>query len=52
MDINNTDSTVTVHWVPGHTAIPGNDEADALAKQATSMEPSTPSPVPLSWIRR
>jgi ribonuclease HI len=51
-DINNTDSTVTVHWVPGHTAIPGNDEADALAKQAASTEPATPSPVTLSWIRR
>jgi ribonuclease HI len=44
MDINNTGSTIMVHWVPGHTGIPGNDEADALAKQAASMEPSTPSP--------
>jgi ribonuclease HI len=32
MDINNTNSTITVHWVPGYTAIPGNDEADALTK--------------------
>jgi hypothetical protein len=51
-DINNTDSTIMVHWVPGDTAIPGHDEADALAKQASSTEPSTPSPVTLSWIRR
>jgi ribonuclease HI len=51
-DINNTSSTITVHWVPGHTAIPGNDEADTLAKQDASMEPCTPSPVTLSWIRR
>jgi hypothetical protein len=50
MDINNTDSTITVHWVPGHTDIPSNDEADALAKQAASTEPSIPSPVTLSWI--
>jgi ribonuclease HI len=49
-DINNTDSTITVYWVPGHTDIPGNDEADMLAKQAASMEPSTPSLVTLSWI--
>jgi hypothetical protein len=49
-DINNTDSTIMVHWVPGHTDIPGNDEADVLAKQAASTEPSTPSPVTLSWI--
>jgi hypothetical protein len=46
-DINNTNSTITVHWVPGHTTIPGNDEAHALTKQATSTEPSTPSPVTL-----
>jgi ribonuclease HI len=51
-DINNTGSTITVHWVPGHTAIPSNDEADAPAKWAASTEPSTPSPVTLSWIRR
>jgi ribonuclease HI len=51
-DINNADSTIMVHWVPRHTAIPGNDEADALGKQAASTEPSTPSPVTLSWIRR
>ncbi|CUS06628.1 unnamed protein product, partial [Tuber aestivum] len=23
-----------LHWEPGHTGIPGNDEADTLAKQA------------------
>jgi ribonuclease HI len=51
-DINNTGSTITVHWVPGHTAIPSNDEADVLAKWAASTEPSTPSPVTLSWICR
>jgi hypothetical protein len=50
-DIDNTDSTITVHWVPGQTAIPGNNKPDALAKQAASTEPSTPSPVTLSWIR-
>jgi ribonuclease HI len=26
---------VMVHWVPGHTRIPGNDKPDALAKLAT-----------------
>jgi ribonuclease HI len=47
-DINNTDSAITVHRVPGHTAIPSNDTADMLTKQATSTEPSTPLPVTLS----
>jgi ribonuclease HI len=50
-DINNTGSTITVHWVPRQTTIPSNDEANVLAKQAASTEPSTPSPVTLSWIR-
>jgi hypothetical protein len=50
LDINNTDSTIMVYWVPGHTNIPSNDNADALTKQAASMEPSIPSPVTLSWI--
>jgi hypothetical protein len=51
-DINNTGCTITIHRVPGHTAIPGNDESNMLAKQAASTEPSTPSRVTLSWIRR
>jgi hypothetical protein len=43
---------VTLHWVPGHTAIPGNDHADLLAKTATTLTPTSPPPVSLSWIRK
>jgi ribonuclease HI len=49
-DINNTGSTIMVHWVPRHSTIPGNDEAETLTKWAASTEPSTPSLVTLSWI--
>jgi ribonuclease HI len=45
-------TSVTLHWVPGHTAIPGNDHADLLAKTATTLTPTSPPPVSLSWICR
>jgi len=30
-------STLTIAWCPGHRDIPGNDQVDQLAKQATSL---------------
>jgi ribonuclease HI len=43
---------VTLHWVPGHTDIEGNEEADRLAKLATSCPPRASTPITLSWLRR
>lgn len=41
-----------VRWIPGHTKIPGNDEADALAKAACSLpEPGDALPT-LAHLRR
>jgi ribonuclease HI len=45
-------TSVILHWVLGHTAIPGNDHADLLTKTATTLTPTSPPPVSLSWIRR
>jgi len=37
-------NTLTIAWCPGHKDIPGNDQADQLAKQATSLaSPSEPT---------
>jgi hypothetical protein len=33
---------VTLHWVPRHVGIEGNDKADRLAKAATSEESDEP----------
>jgi ribonuclease HI len=43
---------VTLHWVPGYTDIEGNEEADCLAKLATSRPPLTSIPITLSWLQR
>jgi ribonuclease HI len=32
LTLKNYDTTITIHWVPGHTNIAGNDDADKPAK--------------------
>jgi ribonuclease HI len=51
-DLLNHTISVTLHWVPGHTDIASNEEADHLAKMATSQLPLVNIPISLSWLRR
>jgi ribonuclease HI len=49
-DLLNHAIPVILHWVPGHTDIAGNEEADRLAKMATSQSPLVNIPISLSWL--
>jgi ribonuclease HI len=46
-------ATFSLHWVPGHEGIKGNERANELAQQATEANSSMPNPannVPISAI--
>ncbi|KAG1806369.1 uncharacterized protein HD556DRAFT_1224615 [Suillus plorans] len=43
---------LTIHWAAGHTGIPGNEEADELAKKAAHRESSPPHLIPESLRRK
>jgi hypothetical protein len=45
-------TSVTLHCVPGHTAITRDDHADLLTKTATILTPTSLPLVSLSWICR
>ncbi|OAQ57666.1 endonuclease/reverse transcriptase [Purpureocillium lilacinum] len=51
-ELASSHGNVHVRWIPGHTNIPGNEEADGLAK-AGCLQPEPPGAMPsLAHLRR
>ncbi|PWI64008.1 hypothetical protein PCL_00820, partial [Purpureocillium lilacinum] len=51
-ELASSHGNVHVRWIPGHTNIPGNEEADGLAK-AGCLQPEPPEAMPsLAHLRR
>ncbi|XP_063994253.1 uncharacterized protein LOC135171555 [Diachasmimorpha longicaudata] len=48
---NNNQNSIKFEWVPSHTGIEGNEEADRLAREATDLLPNFRLPVPFTDFR-
>ncbi|EUC54788.1 reverse transcriptase from mobile element jockey protein, putative, partial [Rhizoctonia solani AG-3 Rhs1AP] len=47
----NPDRSVTVRWIPGHTSIPGNERADALANEGAELDPDPIFHSTATWLK-
>ena len=55
LNILGSNNKVSIHWIPGHEGVPGNERADELARQGSSERPIGPEPfvpLPSSYITK
>lgn len=45
-------NNVRVRWVPGHTGVQGNEEADEMAKRGAARTEVSTNPPTLAWVKR
>ena len=44
-------NSVSLNWVPGHSNIPGNEEADGLSREGTTTNTNVVGYIPYSYIK-
>ena len=45
-------NSVSLKWVPGHSNIPGNEEADGLSREGTTTNTNVVGYIPYSYIKK
>ena len=45
-------NSVSLNWVPGHSDIPGNEEADGLSREGTTTNTNVVGYIPYSYIKK
>ena len=47
-----SNNSVSLNWVPGHSNIPGNDEAEKLSREGTIITAYEKAYIPYSYIKK
>ena len=47
-----SNNLVSLFWAPGHSYIPGNDEADRLSREGTIITTYEKAYIPYSYIKK
>ena len=47
-----SNNSVSLYWVPGHSNMPGNDEAERLSREGTIITTYDKAYIPYSYIKK